>query len=220
MSNFSRTRTSDLRGNDLPRLRNTLVELRLSTVTHENDSSLPAISPRRDPDVVGRFMDLYNTHRGAIFGYVLALTADRAVAEEILQDTSLLLWREFDQFVPGTHFMAWARQIALNRVRDARRRARRVPLPMEDGALQQIADERSQMDAHLEQRWDQLQHCLTRLRDEDQQLVDTYYGHGATAKDVATRTGRSEAAIRKAIKRIRKALFACVDDRRPGDVSA
>ncbi len=39
----------------------------------------------------------------------------------ILVMLGMVLWERFDQFTPGTNFQAWARQIALNRVRNFRR---------------------------------------------------------------------------------------------------
>ena len=172
-------------------------------------------SERRDA-IVDEFSELYNYHRQKLFAYIYSLVADRTTTEDVLQEASLILWREFDQFERGTNFLAWARQVAFNRIREMRRRRRREATVFSDDVVRQLADDRARMDRHLEERWDQLQLCLDKLREEDANLIDIYYGAGATADEVCKVTGRGIHAIRKAIKRIRRTLFQCVGRNLPG----
>ena len=80
--------------------------------TKRSKPVIPAPRPATlpvDEQRTGRFLELYGEHRGHLYGHILALVGQPAFAEEILQDTSLLLWREFDRFEPGTNFRAWGR---------------------------------------------------------------------------------------------------------------
>ncbi|MBN1910394.1 MAG: hypothetical protein JW818_11685 [Pirellulales bacterium] len=67
------------------------------------------------------FVRLWTSYGQRIYGYVLALTSNYADADEIYQEVGMTLWEKFDQFTPGTSFQAWARQVALYKVRNFQR---------------------------------------------------------------------------------------------------
>ncbi|GAA0264132.1 RNA polymerase sigma factor [Cryptosporangium japonicum] len=64
---------------------------------------------------------LYERHSGALFGYLHRLAGDRMVAEEILQDTMLAVWRSAGSFEGRARVTTWlfgiARRQAHNRLR-------------------------------------------------------------------------------------------------------
>jgi RNA polymerase sigma-70 factor (ECF subfamily) len=65
------------------------------------------------------------------------LARNTADAEDIVQEASLLAWRNFASFEPGTNFKAWFQRIVMNvfltRCRAERRRGTSVPLIPDDG---------------------------------------------------------------------------------------
>jgi RNA polymerase sigma-70 factor (ECF subfamily) len=65
------------------------------------------------------------------------LARNTADAEDIVQEASLLAWRNFASFEPGTNFKAWFQRIVMNvfltRCRAERRRGVSVPLIPDDG---------------------------------------------------------------------------------------
>ncbi|MFG1920394.1 RNA polymerase sigma factor [Cryptosporangium sp. NPDC048952] len=64
---------------------------------------------------------LYERHSRALYGYLLRLAGDRMVAEEILQDTMLAVWRSAGAFEGRAQVTTWlfgiARRQAHNRLR-------------------------------------------------------------------------------------------------------
>src|SRR5580698_2337957 len=66
-------------------------------------------------------MALMTQHQRRIFSYIYTLVPDRHDAEDLLQETSLVICEKFDQF-DGRDFMAWACQIAYWRVRYSRQK--------------------------------------------------------------------------------------------------
>ncbi|TQS43766.1 RNA polymerase sigma factor [Cryptosporangium phraense] len=64
---------------------------------------------------------LYERHAGALFGYLHRLAGDRMVAEEVLQDTMLAVWRSAGTFSGRAKVRTWlfgvARRQAHNRLR-------------------------------------------------------------------------------------------------------
>ncbi len=65
------------------------------------------------------------------------LARNPADAEDIVQEASLLAWRNFESFEQGTNFRAWFQRIVVNafltRCRAERRRGIRVPLAADQG---------------------------------------------------------------------------------------
>ncbi len=49
-------------------------------------------------DKTEEFVRLFAAHHNRLLAYILAMMHDRADAEEVFQETSLVLWREFDHF--------------------------------------------------------------------------------------------------------------------------
>lgn len=48
------------------------------------------------------FLELISSFQGRLFGFLLSLTGDVDQANEILQETNLVLWKKSDEFQPGS----------------------------------------------------------------------------------------------------------------------
>jgi RNA polymerase sigma-70 factor, ECF subfamily len=71
---------------------------------------------------------LYDRHADAIYATASRLTSDRHVAEEVVQETFLVLWNRAETFDPGAGSLAaWLHTIARNRTVDRLRAAGRRP---------------------------------------------------------------------------------------------
>jgi RNA polymerase sigma-70 factor (ECF subfamily) len=85
---------------------------------------------------------IYDRYVDAIFATASRLTADRQVAEEVVQETFLALWNRAELFDPSVGSLtAWLRTIARNRtvdrLRAAGRRPNLVPLSAASGEDEQ-----------------------------------------------------------------------------------
>lgn len=67
---------------------------------------------------------LYELHGRAILAQIVLEVGDRALAEEILQDTMLALWRGATSFRGDSRVRTWLIAIARRQARDRRRRRR------------------------------------------------------------------------------------------------
>ena len=71
--------------------------------------------PSRDTsagDNTEQFMRLLAAHERQLTAFVLALIPHWADADEIVQETKIRLWQQFDQYRPDESFGAWACAIA------------------------------------------------------------------------------------------------------------
>ena len=94
-----------------------------------------------DPTRVDEFVRLLAQNQRRLFIYVHTLVPHHADAEEVLQNTNLVLWREFGTFQPGTNFAAWSCRVALNQVLAWRKKRQRDRLQFSDEFLTTVADE-------------------------------------------------------------------------------
>jgi RNA polymerase sigma-70 factor (ECF subfamily) len=160
---------------------------------------------------VERFAQLLAKCQRRVFLYALGLVHNAADAEEVLQQTNLVLWRKFDQYQPGTDFARWACRIAYYEVLKFReRRSREARLFSNDFVETLAADSESSTDL-LDARREALVRCLQKLTERDRQLVLRRYQEAATTRSVAEALGRSIQGTRKSLHRIRMALLACIE---------
>jgi RNA polymerase sigma-70 factor, ECF subfamily len=159
---------------------------------------------------VEAFTQLLATCQRRVFLYALGLVHNPTDAEEILQQTNLVLWRKFEQFEQGTGFDRWACRIAYYEVLKAREKQGRMRLFSGDFIDTMAADVEKSLDL-LDERREALSGCLKKLREKDRYLVMQRYQHRATTRGVAEALGRSVQGTRKSLHRIRMSLLACIE---------
>ena len=160
-----------------------------------------------------QLMQLMTQHQRRIFGYIYTLVPNRTDAEDILQETSLVVCEKFGQFKVGTDFAAWACQIAYWEVRRARQKFARAKVVFDQEIVDALARTASAMIAEVSERHEALAACLKKLHPRDRELVLMRYEPGCGVEQAARCSGRSLEAAYKALGRIRKTLLDCVSHR-------
>jgi RNA polymerase sigma-70 factor (ECF subfamily) len=157
------------------------------------------------------FLLHYSGCEGWLLAYLMALLGNRDDAEEVFQETTLALWRSFDDFIPGSDFARWAKRVAFHRVLTFRKKKQRRGYPQSEEFLEavHVAEER-QADATVS-RLRALDECVQRLPDADRRLVSLRYHTKQSIPQLATQFDRSASAINKALRRIRRVLMTCID---------
>jgi RNA polymerase sigma-70 factor (ECF subfamily) len=159
------------------------------------------------------FAERLARHQTQLFGYIYSLVRDVDDADDLFQQTSLVLWDKFDQFDPSKSFLAWACGVARFEVSNFIRHRGRRRLYFSDELCQMLIDAHEELDRDPEdsqRRRAALAACLKKLRQGDQELVDACYERSARIPDVAGRWGRSTQSIHNSLRRIRRTLFECV----------
>ena len=171
---------------------------------------VPPTLPGEDPE---RFVRLFVEGQREILRYILALVPDVDDAHEILQETAVDLWRKFERYDASYPFAPWACRFAFRRVLKYReQQARRVKcLSLE--SLSQIAAERSEKEEILEDRRRALETCLHQLCEADRLVVEQRYARQMSVAKISGITGRNTSTLYKALERIRRRLFECVNRR-------
>ena len=87
-----------------------------------------------------------------MFLFILAQAPNPVEAEEILQETNLVIWRKSHTYREGTNFYAWGCRIAVLEVLKFRDRRRRQAVILSDAFVEAIAREAEDSVESLEER--------------------------------------------------------------------
>lgn len=184
----------------------------MSPVPLSDSASSTDFSPTENsaaPDA--GFVQLFTMVQRKLYLFILAQVPRPTDAEEILQETNLVIWRKSDRFEPGTNFFAWAAQIANYEVLKYRDRRQRDKLYFSDAFIEKVAEEAQAGIEDLEARRKALAICLGKLREEDRELVERRYAPGENGKSVAELLNRPANSVYQSLGRIRRALLECVN---------
>src|SRR5262249_53885031 len=140
---------------------------------------MPEPTPSPDaplpPERVEEFVRLLGQHQRRLFLYVLCLVPDWNDAEEVMQETNLVLWREFARFEPGPNFAARACRVAFHQVLAWRKRRQRDRLEFSDAFLGAVAEETAAELDRLEERSAALAGCIEKLPGDQRDLLRRRY---------------------------------------------
>lgn len=171
-----------------------------------------AASPHRGDEQRDAFARLFAQHDRWLFGYLVSLLGNSAAAEEVFQEVCVVLWREHETFELGTDFVKWVSVIAHHQVQRYRRQRRRVGPQLSDAVVDLLSRDAVERVDLLESRRDALRGCLKKLSETDRHLVDRCYGDSRQSfKTAAEELGRPINTVYKALNRIRRALYQCIE---------
>ena len=154
---------------------------------------------------------LFGRHRVAVYRWLLRLVNNEALAEDLLSDVFLDVWRQAAAFEARSSVSTWLLAIARYKALSARRR--RVDAPLDDEIVCNVADSADDPEAVLQKkdRADLLRHALTSLSPEHGEVIDLVYYHGKSIKEVAEIVGAAEATVKTRMFYARKKLAHLVE---------
>lgn len=164
-----------------------------------------------DSERMAQFVELYSQHFPRLQYFVLALMPNSYDAADVLQETSLVLWRKFETFEIGTNFLAWACKIARLQAMKHYQGISRSAKLFEMSVLERLAEDAEQAAARPAVPLEILEGCLDKLSDADQALILRRYDHRSTVKQMAHEVGRTADSLSKTLGRIRRALLKCIE---------
>jgi RNA polymerase sigma-70 factor, ECF subfamily len=159
------------------------------------------------------FVRLFGLNQGRVFAYIVTLLPRWADAEEVLQRTSLVLWRKFDQFDLSTNFVRWACAVAYREALKYLKQQSRQQQVFKEAVLEKLSQTRIAHSDLFENRHLAIDDCVAELAPSDRAIIEHYYYQGRkTAAEVAKELGRPTNTILKALIRIRGNLQRCIDN--------
>ncbi|WP_425395567.1 sigma-70 family RNA polymerase sigma factor [Aeoliella sp.] len=165
----------------------------------------------RDEHQIAAFSDLLAASRSRVFGYIYAMLHNMSDAEDIYQQTTVLLWEKFGEYQPGTEFTSWALKIAYFNIKNFQRSQHRARVFFSESVMEKVADSfLAESDREADERTEALSGCLNKLSPEQQELLRLRYSDGASVKQLAEQENKTEAAVAMVLTRLRKSLLKCI----------
>ena len=132
---------------------------------------------------------LFCRHRVALYRWLLRLVRDEALAEDLLSDVFLDVWRQAASFEGRSSVSTWLLAIARYKALSARRR--RPDAELDEAIAATVADPADDPEVVLQKkdRSERLRHSLERLSPEHSEVIDLVYYHGKSVKEVAETIG-------------------------------
>lgn len=159
-----------------------------------------------------RFAELFRKHYHQLFGYVHTLVRNSVDAEDVVQQTSLILWRKFDEYQPGSNFCTWActaaRFEAMKFLRSNRRYREHFSEAFQVKLAETMAGLRPEI---VNARALALPDCVDRLPENQRELVLQCFDGSKSVATIAEETGRTTHSIYSSLRNIRNKLLDCID---------
>jgi RNA polymerase sigma-70 factor (ECF subfamily) len=165
-------------------------------------------SPQANRDA--EFLALLGRHESKLITSVHLMVPKWHEAEEVLQETRLVLWRKFGEFQPGSNFLAWARAtarlIAHAHFRNKQVATRMFSEEMVDSLLAHVAEN----PVEESRRWAALRECSQKLSSAAWELLRLVYGEKKKVREAAEQAGRSVNGTYVMLSKVRRQLAVCV----------
>lgn len=156
--------------------------------------------------------ELYDRYGGIVYGMGLRYLGDRTLAEDLVQDVFLSVWRNAGSYDPSrAGFSTWIYRIARNRITDlARRRKRRVRVVAPAASEEKIPGEGDGSDEVL--RSFDVVGVLSDLSPAHREVLVLAYFGGLSQREISARTGAPLGTVKSrttaALHAARKSLLA------------
>jgi RNA polymerase sigma-70 factor (ECF subfamily) len=182
------------------------------TPAHGGDQELIAAVVRGDERALAA---LYDQFSALVLAIALRITGDRVVAEEVLQDVFLAVWRTAGGFRPGGSVAAWMIGIARHRAIDATR-SRRFRAALREQSLEpgmELATSGT-TEEQVERRLTtvRVRAAIERLAPAQREALElAYYGglsQGEIARQMGAPIGTTKTRLRLGLLHLRRELDA------------
>ena len=157
------------------------------------------------------FRTLYERHRDDVFRFIFAIVRERALAEDLLQDTFLRVYENLPRFDLARPFRPWVFQIARNATLNALRARHKKEKAASESLPERAGSDRLLAAADEGERRGLAQEALAALDDEDRLLLLQRVGLGMKLAELAESQGVTERTVRNrldaAVERLTRALL-------------
>lgn len=160
-----------------------------------------------------RFIQALTESQPRLYGYILTLLADHDAAQDVLQNTNMVLWRKAEEFDLDTSFVAWSSSVAYYEVLAYRKRRAQSKHLFDDKVLEQVATVAADTSEQSQEKAAALQKCLQELPKPQLELIRQRYDANGSIPSMAETLKKTEAALIQSLYRIRRRLAECIQRR-------
>ncbi len=161
-----------------------------------------------EEDKTARVQGLFLQYQPAIRGYILSMVPDFSLADDIVQETFLVVTRRASTFELGSSFAAWVRTIARFKTLEAIR-ARRFESLSEE-VLAALGTEDREFEGATDERISFLRSCVEKLAPQARKSIQLRYEGDHLPPQIAGLMGCTVQSVNVTLSRARAFLRDCV----------
>ncbi len=166
-----------------------------------------------ETNVTEQFVRQLTDHQNRVYGYVYSLLGNHSQANDVVQETNLVLWRKIDEFDPQKSFLPWALAIARFQVLAHLRDRKRDRLLLDAELAEAVSREAERQADSFEDVRAALRPCLQTLTDSSRDLVERRYFRGMSIAEISQAVDRTMSSVKVALLRSRRHLADCIQTR-------
>ena len=156
-------------------------------------------------------MSVVMKSRPRLHGYAWVVTGDPDLAEDVLQEVSLLALQKADQINDETHLHGWLHESIRRQGLTARRARMSQAAQLSSEVLAMLAEVQvEQHNAGHTAQLKALRYCIELLGDKSRDTLAMRYGDGLKPAQIAEQTSRPVRSVYQMITRAHTSLRACV----------
>ena len=154
---------------------------------------------------------LFARYRVKVYRWLLCLVVDEALAEDLLSEVFLDVWRHAASFEARSSLSTWLLAIARYKALSARRR--RTDAELDEATVSTVPDTGDDPEVTLQKknRAEALRRSLPRLSPQHREVIDLAYYHGKSVKEIAEIVSISEATVKTRMFYARRKLAELVE---------
>ncbi len=149
-------------------------------------------------------------HQRILFGYIYTLVRNSADADDLLQETNLVLWNKRSECDSVKNFSAWACRIAFFKVQNFLKTKSRSRILFDENLVSKISEAQIDRAEIHTIHSAMLISCLEKLSASSQNLLKLCYSSNRTIQEVAKQLNRPVGSIYNSLKAIRYKLWKCI----------
>jgi RNA polymerase sigma-70 factor (ECF subfamily) len=139
---------------------------------------------------------LYVRHRERVCRFVVRLTGMESIADDVVNEVFLSVWRRADEFEGKSQVATWLLGIARFKALSECRGRREAPLDQEVAANIEDPADNPALSTEKRERSDILQRCLAKLTPVHRDVLNLIYYQGQKVEEVARSTGAPVSTIK------------------------
>src|SRR6266851_1685095 len=153
---------------------------------------------------------LFARHQVRLYRFLVRIVHDETLAEDLLSDVFLDVWRQAAQFEARAAVSTWL--LAIGRYKALSALRRRTDVELNDEMASTIADPADDPEILLQKRdrGEVLRQCVAALSPAQAQIIDLVYYHDKSVSDVAEIVGIPEATVKTRMFYARRKLAELV----------
>lgn len=155
---------------------------------------------------------LFVAHAPGLRAWLLGVVPEPALADDLVQDTFLVVLKKSGEYRPGTNFRAWIFTIARYKLLEACRHHWARGITLEPEAMELLIGDQFELPENPDQRLHCLQACLKKLPERAREIIEMRYFSDLGPPDIARRLSWTANSVSVSLSRSRVALRRCIQE--------